>query len=1043
MRRLVQSLFILLLSVGFSAMAQNRTVTGTVTGKDDGLPLPGVSIKIQNSTVGTMTNSDGKYSINVPSGQAVLLFSYLGYVSESRSIGSGNVINIVMITDARQLGEVVVTALGITKEKKSLGYAVQTVKSEDIVNSRETNFVNALAGKVAGVQINNSGGQAGSSSRIVIRGTTSLTGENQPLFVIDGVPMDNSTNRGITATTESVLFNGESGNRGIDIDPNTIESVSTLKGANASAIYGSRGANGVILITTKRGAKDANRKYPKVSFSSNIAFDNAYTDGYQSSYLQGSLGLYKNGLPPGEGGYSEAAGGATQTSASWGPHKDSVSQAVITAIGMPKVIDPRKEFYRTGKVWSNSVSISGGADNSSYILTYSNLDQQGIVEKNTFKRNSVTGNFTTDLAKNVRTSTNINYTDSRNMRMPEGNSKRSFLYNLNFAPISFDSKEQYKLAGNRSWTNSTGFNNPYWLLDNVEMPSQVSRFIVSNETSVTLASWLKLTNRVGLDTYTDQQAEHVNIGTISVPNGRMFDALIKRTQINNDLFLNADGKINDDIKISGLIGMNVNQRTFARRTVRGLDLLIPGFYDITGTQSTQALQGDSKRRLIGLYGTATAEYKNYLYLTLTARNDWSSTLPVGANSYFYPAVSTSFLFTELLGMNDNKYFSYGKIRLSYAQAGNDAPEYYTQQTYDQANPSDGSRGNIAFPFNGVNGFERSGLLANNFLVSELVTEKEIGLELKFFKNRLNLEASYYHKVSKNQILSQEISAASGYSNRVVNAGEILNKGLELILTATPVTFKDFSWDVTVNFAKNRYKLKSIAEGVDNIFLGGFTSPQIRADKDYGYGVIWGSRWERNESGQLLTTDAGLPIVAGTLGPIGNVTPDWTGGIRNTFSYKGLSLSALVDTRQGGDILNFDLFYTTFYGTAKVTEKRNTMTLWEGVRKSDGQPNTKMVKQDQAYFQNFYTTAYETLVEDASFVKLREVTLSYRLPQKLIAKTPFESVSFSVTGRNLWIDSDFSFRDPEGSLLGAGNAQGFYHAVTPGTKGVTFGLNVKF
>lgn len=1040
MKKLLQSLFILMLVAG-AAMAQDRTITGTVTGKDDGLPIPGVSVKIAGTQIGTSTDANGKYALKVASESASIEFSSIGYLTIKLALGSSNVLNATLSTDAQQLGEVVVTALGVSKEKRTLGYSAQAVKAQDILNSRESNVVNALAGKVAGVQINNSGGQAGSSSRITIRGTTSLTGDNQPLFIIDGIPMDNSVNRAVGEDTESALFNGLGGNRGIDLDPNTIETMTVLKGAAASALYGSRGAMGVIMITTKRGKKDANRRFPRVSFSSSLALDKAFTEGYQTSYLQGLDGFYKNGLPPGAGGYSEN-GGATQISGSWGPHKDSVSQTVINAIGMPKVIDPRKEFYRTGKVWNNSVSISGGGDISTYILTYSNLDQQGIVDRNSFKRNSLTGNFTSQLGKDFKSSTSVNYTNSKNLRMPEGNSKRSFLYSLNFAPISFDSKSQYEQAGNRSWTNETGFNNPYWLINNIEMPSTVDRFVVSNESTLDLLPWLKLTNRVGLDTYTENQAEHVNVGTISVPRGRMYDALINQTQLNNDLILSANYKINADMNISGLIGNNINQRKFASRTVRGLDI-IPGFYDITAAQTTEALQVDIKRRLIGLYASATFEYKNYLYLNATARNDWSSTLPPDKNSFFYPSVSAGFVFTEVMGMNSNPYFSFGKLRLSYAQSGNDADPYFIYQTYVRANPSDGQRGNIGFPFNGTNGFERNGRLFNQNLVPEKVTEKEVGLELKFFKNRLSLDGAYYHKVSVNQILAQEISGAAGFIDRVINAGKIVNKGLELTVNATPIQTKDFSWDIAVNYARNRYSLKSIAEGVDNIFLAGFESPQIRADKDYGYGVIWGTRFARNDAGKLLIDDDGLPIVADDLGPIGNVTPDWTGGIRNTFNYKGLSLSALFDFRQGGDILNFDLFYSTFYGTAKVTEQRNTMKLWEGVRQSDGQPNTTKVLQDQNYFRNWYTTSYETLVEDGSFVKLREVTLSYNLPQKLVAKTPFESVGFSVTGRNLWIKSDFSFGDPEGSLLGNGNAQGFYHAVTPGTRGLTFGLNVKF
>ncbi|MXV16091.1 SusC/RagA family TonB-linked outer membrane protein [Hufsiella ginkgonis] len=1040
-QKLLTLFFLSLLTVGY-AFAQNRTITGTVIGKDDGLPLPGVSVRLKGTTTGVQTNADGKYQLALPAGNGTLTFTYIGYATQEIAAGADNVINVSLVPDSKLLGEVVVTALGVQRAKRALTYSVQSVDPAEVVQSRETNIVNALSGKVAGVSINNSGGQAGSSSRIVIRGNTSLTGNNEPLFVIDGIPVDNSTNRAIGEATESALFNGYGSNRGIDIDPANIENVTVLKGASATAIYGSRGAFGVVLITTKKGEKSSG-KFPKISFSSSYAADNAYTTGYQTSYLGGSLGLYKNGLPASAGGYSEAAGGATQSTASWGPHKDSVSAAVIAAVGRPTVLDPRKSFYQTGSVYNNSISLSGGNDKTTYILGYSNVNQEGIVKNNDFKRNSVTASFSSQLTEAFTTSTSVNYINSANKRMPEGNTKRSFLYSLNFAPINFDSKDAYEKFGNLSWSTATGFNNPYWLVNNILMPSSVDRLIASNESSVKILPWLKLTNRIGVDTYTDEQREQVNIGTISIPNGRMYESLIKRAQFNNDLILTADKKISPDITFSGLIGNNINSRNYARRTIRGLNLSIPNFYDITNAETTESLQADSKRRLVGVYSSVTFDYKNYLFLSATARNDWSSTLPTGDNSYFYPSVSAGFVFTDLLGMSGNKYLPYGKVRLSYAQAGNDASEYLTNQTFTQANPGDGRRGNIAFPYNGVNGFQTSDLLANNRLKPEIVTEIEVGTDLRFLNNRLGVDFSYYDKTSESQILQQEISAASGYAVRTANAGEISNKGIELIMTGSPVKTKDFSWNLAVNFGRNKYKLKSIAEGVDNIFLGGFSSPQIRADKNYGYGVIWGQGFKHNAEGKLLIDDDGLPVLADELGPIGNATPKWNAGFRSSMSYKGLTLSGLLDVRKGGDIMNFDLYYSTFYGTSAVTANRNTMYTYDGVNETTGKQNDVKIKRDQAYYQNWYSSIDQNFVEDGSFIKLREVTLSYTLGKKILAKSTFDAVNFSVTGRNLWTKSDFSFGDPEGALLGNTNGQGFYNAVTPGTRGVTFGLNVKF
>ncbi|EOR96550.1 TonB-dependent receptor [Arcticibacter svalbardensis MN12-7] len=1042
MKQILSSLFILCILVTH-VIAQDRTVTGTIKGKDDELPLPGVSVRVKGSQQGTQTGSNGLFSIKIPGNNAVLVFSYVGYTSQEINVGTRSTIDIVLTSDSKQLGEVVVTALGVGRDKRTLGYSVQKVGGDQIQNSRETNLVNALAGKVAGVQINSSGGQAGSSARIVIRGNTSITGDNQPLFVIDGIPMDNSVNRGITENVESVLFNGVGGNRGIDIDPNIVQEMTVLKGAAATALYGARGAFGVVLITTKKGQKTLDRKFPSVSYTSSLSLDEAIIKGFQSTYLQGSLGKYKNGLPLTSGGYSEVANGASQTSASWGPHRDSVSQAVIDAVGMPTIIDPRKEFYRDGKVWNNSVALSGGGDNSTYIMTYTNLDQEGVVPNNTFKRNSLQANFTSKLTKSFNTSTSVNYINSVNKRMPEGNTKRSYLYTLNFAPISFDSKKAYEDGNtNRSWTTGAGFDNPYWLVNNVSMPSSVDRFILSNESTLEILPWLKLTNRVGLDTYNQLDKEQVNVGEISVPDGRMYEAMINRRQINNDLILLAEKKINDDWSINGLIGNNINSRTYTSRTIRGLNLSIPGFYDITNVESVTAYQADSKRRTYGLYASGTIDYKTYLYLNLTARNDWSSTLPVKNNSFFYPSASVGFVFTDLLGLANNDIFPYGKLRVSYARAGNDAPEYLTNKTYSQANPSDGTRGNISFPYNGLNAFQTGTTLANNELTPEMVTEKEIGADLRFFKSRLGIDFSYYDKVSDKQILSQEVAASSGYVEAVVNAGKVSNKGVELTLTGSPIKTRDFEWSIQVNYAKNNYKLKALAEGVDNIFLGGFTTPQIRIDKDYGYGVIWGLGFKRNEEGKLIIGEDGLPITNDDYGPIGNVTAKYNGGIRNTFRYKSLSLSTLFDFRKGGDLLNLDLYYSSYYGTAKVTENRNTFTTYDGVME-DGTVNTTPVLRDQAYYQNWFSAIDENFVEDGSFIKLREVTLSYNLPASLVQKTPFQSIGFAATGRDLWVKSNFSYGDPEGSLYGSGNAQGFYHAVTPGTKGVTFSLNVKF
>ncbi|WP_312339019.1 SusC/RagA family TonB-linked outer membrane protein [Sphingobacterium sp.] len=1024
------------------AFAQEKKVSGRVTGAD-GKPLVGVTIAVQGSAVATQTDANGNYSLSVPTGK-VIVFRSVGYADKTLIVKeSQSAFNVILEGSDNALEEVVVTALGVKKEKKSVGYSVQDVKADDILTSREPNVVNALAGKVAGLQITSSGGQAGSSASIQLRGNTSITGSSEPLFVIDGIPMDNSVNKG----DESVdpLFTGTNGSRISDLDPNIIESISVLKGAGASALYGSRGANGVIMITTKKGSSDENRVLPHVSLSSSVTFDNAITDGFQTTYLQGVNGNYRNGLPLALGGYAEEGGNTSpQTSAVWGPHKDSVSQKVIDAIGMPKLVDPRKQFYRTGVMWNNSASISGGIGQTTYRLTYSNTNQNGIVPNNTFKRNGFSGAFGAKLSKIITSNTSVSYTNTKNNRMLEGNGFQSFLYGLNFAPVSFDMKEAYEKYGNLSWQSplgsSTGFNNPYWLINHNSSPSTTDRFVISNETTIDILPWLKAINRVGLDTYTDLLEEKVDIGTKGVPKGRYFSALYHYKQWNNDFILSANHKINEDWSISGLLGTNYNQRGFNRRTVRGLDLNIPGFFDISGMGTIEAYQKDELRRLVGVYASANLEFKNYWFLNVTARNDWSSTLPKGNNSFFYPSISSSFVFSEAFGLS-NDIFSFGKVRASYAVAGNDAPAYYTTQTYTKANPGDGTRGNINFPFDGLNGFKMSHVLASDILKPEIVKEYEFGTELKFLKNRINLEFSYYNKQSEKQILEQPIASSSGYSLMVANAGRLKNSGIEVMLDIAPVKTENFSWNIVTNFAKNKYKLESLAEGVDNIFIGGFDNPQVRIDKDYGY-VIWGQGFKKNDQGQTVIGDDGLPVLADEFGPIGSVMPKWTAGIRNTFRYKNLSISGLLDIRHGGQMLNLDLYYATFYGSSIKTADRGEKMIYNGVRESDGHANTKEIVKDQDYYQNWFSAVDQNFVEDAGFVKLRELTVSYSLPKSWLKRSKLGDVTFSATGRNLWIKSDFSYKDPEGSLLG-NQVQGLYHSITPNSKGFTFGVNVKF
>ena len=831
-----------------------------------------------------------------------------------------------------------------------------------------------------------------------------------------------------------------------------------MKGAAATALYGSRGANGVIMITTKKGEKTLQGK-PNISISTNYSINTPVIRGFQDEFLQGTNGSYMNGLPLGQGGFrskdpltNPGGAGASQGSTSWGPSRYAIDQYTLDSIGVPKVYDPRRDFYRNGKTLENNVSISGGKDMFTYLFSYSRLDEEGIVPTNDFKRNSFLAKVDATLSPKLKYSGSINYVNTYNKRLTEGNGQRNFLYGLNFWPISHNIKEYYTESGQYYTYHPTAYNNPFWLAENNGNYSHVNRFIINQSLTYEITPFLSIVDRVGLDAYTDLREDQVNVGTRSTPKGRMYTSTIRNSQVNNDILLVFNKDFSKDFTLNAILGNNINSRTFKQDLLTGTDLNIPDFFDISNASAVQGNEFDQVIRSTSVFGQANVEYKGMLFLNLTGRNDWSSTLPKSDRSFFYPSASLGFVFTELPFLVNNKTLPYGKLRASWAQAGNTAPAYNTTQTYIRSNPGDGTRGNINVPTQGQNAFELNPVQANSQLRNELITEIEIGADLRFFHDRLGLDVAMYNKVSNDQILSAPIAPSTGFTNKVVNVGEVRNKGIEMTLTATPIKMVNgLRWDVQVNYAKNKTTVGELTPGVESIFLYGFTSPQIRADVNNGYGVIWGDKFERTEDGQLLIGNNGLPILSSELGSIGNVQPKWTGSLRNTITWNGITLSALLDTRIGGDILNFDLFYSTFYGTSAVTADRGDVTVWKGVRQTgvtgDNKPiyvkNDIPVIKDQAYYQNFYSASTELFVEDASFVKLRELRLSYSLPSSLLSKTPFTNVNFSAIGRNLYIKSNFSYWDPEGNLGGNGNGQGFYHGVTPGTRSVTFGVNVTF
>ncbi len=1041
-----------------AAFAQDGLVEGVVL-TPEGEALPGANVALEGTTFGTATDVQGRFSFAAPSGSYNFLVSFVGYADYSAPvvIRPGETLNlrVQLVEGGIDLDEVVVTALGIERETRSLGYSVSEVESDEVNRAAESNLVNALAGKVAGVQITSSSGQPGRGSRIQIRGISSLLGENQPLFVVDGVPISNAEDANLYAT--SVRTGGMS-NRAVDIDPNIIQDITILKGAAATALYGSRATNGAVLITTKGGLGTTTAGAgPRVSYRVSGRWDEAIIDGYQNKYAAGTNGIFYNNLPASEGGYRSNAGfGVTgQTNSSWGPAIDSLNFSPSFAstredLGFTTipVYDPRDQFYETGNTLEQSVSVTGGGVGNSYFLSFTNLDQGGIVPTTDLKRTSVLAKFSGELSPKLRAEASANYIRTENNTLSEGNGAAAFTYGLNFAPITFDlTNYLFPDETQRSYSNS--FNNPFWLTKNSAVGSDVDRIIGSAQMQYKILPWLSIAERLGIDTYTDARKQTFNLGFRGVTDGAVFDNTFRRREINSDLTVTADRQLSPKFALNAVLGNNINRRQNQYNYLNGRGLGIPGYYNIGNASNVTGNENIFKRGLTSVYGQATLDYDQLAYLTVTGRNDWSSTLPKDNNSYFYPSASVSLVFTELI--NTGTWMDFGKLRASVAQIGSDTSPYQLQTIYTQAAPGDGQGGNIDFPFMGVNGFVPSNTLLNPALKPELSTEYEVGADLQFFSNRISLDVAYYNRSTKDQIFNVPLAPSTGYVSRNLNAGEVRNRGGEVSLSLAPVRTRDLFWDVQVNWSKNVTDVVELAPGVENIFLYGFTTPQIRIMPETGgYGAIWGSQWARNDNGQLLidsrptlsngaaNVNYGLPLIADEDGALGYVQPDWLANIRTGVTFKGLSVNALLDIRHGGDLLNFDRYYTTYYGIAKETENREGTINYGGVNApglpNEGEANNVEVPTNQAYFQSSrFGQVFENFVEDGSFIKLREVSLGYTLPSTFTRRYGVENMSIIGTGRNLWIGTDFTGGDPEGSLAGTGNAQGFYHMVTPNTR----------
>jgi TonB-linked SusC/RagA family outer membrane protein len=1048
MKKLLQSLFILLFVAG-SAMAQDRTVTGTVTGKDDGQPLPGVTVVVKGTRNGTQTGANGKYVLSVQSGSTQLEFSYLGYLTQTATISS-NVLDVSLEMDSRVLSEVVVTAMGISREAKSLGYAVTTLKGDELNKARETNVINALAGKVAGVRITSQSGTVGGSAKIVIRGTSSFnSGSSQPIFVIDGLPIDNSAQQVNTITTSSVpqgSAGSDYGNRAGDLNSEDIETLTVLKGAAATALYGARAKNGAIVITTKKGKKGQ----ASVSVNSSTRFDNVLKlPEFQNEYAQGNQGVYSTGPTVN----SANANG-------WGPKIGDVQDRLFTnflnqQVTLQAFPDNVKDFYTTGKTYINSIAFEGGGESGDYRLGFTNTTQTGIIPNEKLRKNVFNLNAGRNVAPGLDVRANVNYTrtaaDGRPVQSSNNPSVlQSIIYGL---PRTVDigllrdnyvdpvTKQQITLTPSR-----TG-NNPFWVVNNNNFSNVVDRVYGNGIVTYKPVSWLTISDNIGTDFYNEYRKGVTRQGTIGSLTGDFFSANIYNRIINNDLIATSEHKLTSDLSLKVIAGYNVFESQYRRDLTDAQQLTVDGLYNYSNAGSVVTTNTQNKKRVQGIYGDIGLSYKDFLYLNVTGRNDWSSTLPIANRSYFYPSVSSSFVFSEVVPKSD--WFNYGKLRVSYANVGSDTDPYQGAFTYSPISAAFAQYGyGSTFPFNGVLAFSSPASIPNLNLKPQNQGSFEIGTELRFLKSRVNLDFNYYNSNTKDQLVSLPLPQSTGYSAVFTNAGSVKNEGVEVSLGLVPLKTSDFTWNLDLNFAKNNQKIVLPPALTSYSLASGWSGLSIKAETGKPFG-IYGVAWLRDNEGNIVIDEATGLRKTKSDQRLGNMSPDWLGGISNTFSYKGVSMSFLVDIRKGGVIYSNSVSSLRTSGLGKETLlNRGNVFIDKGVVASGTTfvTNTIPVTSMQEYWAQYSTTNTEANIFDASYVKLRELRLSYQLPNTFLQRNAkfLKGAEIGVEGRNLWIIHDnVPHIDPEANFFGSDSvAEGVEFNSVPSTRTIGFNLRIK-
>lgn len=1088
-----------------SQLQAQSTVTGTVKDAQTQAPLPGASVLLKGTNNGTVTDIDGNYQINAEPGDT-LLISYLGFAPLQRPVNS-NLVNAFLDSDAKLLSELTVTALGISREKKSLGYSVAEVDGESLTQARETNVMTALSGKIAGVQIVGNPSGIGSSSRVTIRGERSLNlTSNEPLYVVDGVPISNQyfgSVGGPSGRNQDVDY----GNAAGMINPDDIETITVLKGPSAAALYGARANNGVIVITTKSGK---GRKGIGISVNSTLSFEdplrlpeyqNVYGQGLNGefNFVDGNGGGLRDGVDenwgpamngqllaqfdgPTSNGFRGGDVGNLNTQI--GPvdlARQLEARGTITPTPFVAYPDNIRDFFVTGNTFTNNIALEGGRENGHFRISYTNLNQKGFVPNTDLKRNTVSFSGSNQFNKWFKATINANYLNNQSDNRPSlsyGTENIMYLFNC-WMPrsVNIASMQDYWQAG-REGLNQFGFNynyhdNPYFNLYENTNGQSINRVYGNIALNFKLASFLNLQLRSGTDFSDELRDRRRAYSTQRYPLGSYREEKIRFNELNSDILLTYNKPLSQDLEFSASVGGNQMRQSRNQSDISAPELAVPEVYSLNNSRvALQSTTFRSQRRINSLYATTSFGYKNFLYLDLSGRNDWSSTLPAHNNSYFYWSANAGLVLTDMFETNTNNGLSFAKVRLGLAQVGNDTDPYQLLAVFNAQQPVLGSPA-----------YSESSIIPNADLKPEISKSIEAGIDLKFFKNRLGLDVTWYSTNTENQIIAVPLSNTTGYSARLINAGEIKNSGLEVVLHGKPFQSQNgFNWDVSLNWSMNRGKVISLytdpesGQEITNFVMAN-RYVTVEARKGERMGDMYAIIYERvsddpndpyydptgQHVGEVVYNEAGKPIGTASRQKVGNYNPDWQAGLYNTFSFKGISLGFLLDFRFGGKIYSHTQTVGREGGTIIETLEgrangydlslEGNGVIGDGVvpvRDGEGNITGYVQNAEKLSSREWHTTItlgrslLEEVIFDATFLKLREVRLGYTLPQKWVKNLAIRDVNISVVGRNLALWTKVPHIDPETSSTAGGVViPGVESVALPSTRSIGVNLGLKF